>query len=447
MNDININIISEGIAILILSIAEISLQTLLQAPSKMDTVEKTFLLYIAGLIGVEKKATCSKMAKKLGNISHDKLNRILKEGGTIASKIVLAFINFCISQTGGFLILDDVLISKRSSSKIEGVYNEFDTKDKEKTKGMRIVMVIWSNGVIRIPVAWAIWHKEDKTFMGLTKKGHAKYKHTGLCLLKINGVALPYKTKNQIGLELLNNVIKKGIKPEYVTFDSWYVGKMNLKSLFLAGLPCYSRLKANRKVIFEGETLSLKQLAKRFRTFTFDHKHDAYIKAIEVYLPGCGQIKLLFVRKDKHIEPGASKFILCTELQVSAPQILLRYRSRWAIETLFRDVKQNLNFEACQARLLCMQENHIAFSLFAFVVLELQPALSFNNFVFQTIGEKKEILSSLLLIKKKQKFFFLDTRNTNTIPIPLQGSSFDRVLSTLDFSFKILDYQRTEKSA
>ena len=91
MNDININIISEGIAILILSIAGISLQTLLQAPCKVDIAEKTFLLYVAGLIGVEKKATCAKMAKKLGTISHDKLNRILEEGGTTASKIVLAF--------------------------------------------------------------------------------------------------------------------------------------------------------------------------------------------------------------------------------------------------------------------------------------------------------------------------------------------------------------------
>jgi transposase len=222
---------------------------------------------------------------------------------------------------------------------------------------------------------------------------------------------------------------------------------MNLKSLFLAGLHCYSRLKANRQVIFNGETLSLKQLARRFPTSTFDHKHDAYIKAIEVYLTGCGQIKLLFVRKDKHEEEGSTKFILCTDLGASAPQILLRYRSRWAIETVFRDIKQNLNFETCQARALTMQESHIALSLFAFVVLELQPALSFNNTVAQTIGEKKELLSSLLLIKQQKKFYLLDTRSTNAIPLSLQGSSFDRVLPTLDFAFKIINYQGAANAA
>ena len=94
-----------------------------------------------------------------------------------------------------------------------------------------------------------------------------------------------------------------------------------------------------------------------------------------------------------------------------------------------------------------MQECHIALSLFAFVVLELQPALSFNSVLAQTIGEKKELLSSLLLMTKEEKCYLLDTRNTNAIPISLQGSSFDRVLLTLDFAFKILNYQGAANAA
>lgn len=445
MNEVNI--ISEGIAILILCIVEISFRTLAKGCQTLDSAGRTFLLYAAGLIVVEKKATCSKMAEKLGKVSHDKLTRLLQEGGMTTGTIVLAFINFCLSQTGGFLILDDVLVPKRFSKRIEGVYNEFDTKDKERLKGMRIVMVIWSNGILRIPVAWAIWHKEDKKFIGLTKKGHAKYKHTGLCLLKINGASIPYKTKNQIGMELLSKVLAKGLKAQYATFDSWYAGKINLKSLVLAGIHCYSRLKANRYVIFQEKRISLKKLAKCFPTSTFDHKHDAYIKAVQVYLPGCGQIKLLFVRKDKHVEEGSTKFIVCTDLEASASQILLRYRSRWAIETVFRDLKQNLNFEACQARSLAMQESHIALSLFAFVALELQPTLSFNATIAETIGEKKELLASLLLMKNKKKFFLLDTRKSNATPSELQGSSLDGVLLAFDVASKLLNYQASQNSA
>lgn len=439
MNEINI--ISEGIAILILSIADLCLQALWKAPNTVKVAEKKFLLYVAGLIAVEKKATCTKMAKTLGKVSHDKLTRILEEGEIMVNKISVAFINFCLSQTGGFLILDDVLISKRYSCQIEGVYNEFDTKDKERLKGMRVVMLIWSNGVIRIPIAWAIWHKEDKQFIGLTRKGIARYQHTGLCLLKINGAAVPYKTKNQIGLELLSKALAKGLRPEYVTFDSWYAGKKNLKSLRLLALPCYSRLKINKKIIFQGAEMSLKQLAGRFASSTFDHKHDAYIKAVEVVFPGYGEIKLLLIRKDKHVEPGSTKFILSTDLRASAPQILLRYRSRWAIETMFRDLKQNLNLETCQVRSLAMQQSHLAFSLFAFVVLELQPDLTFNSTIAKTIGEKKTLLSSLLVVKKQEQFSLLDVRKTTAIPDFEQVSSFDRVLLSVGSAFKILNYQ------
>ena len=245
MNSYNIKLISEGIAILILWIIEISLINVLKASKVLDSISgrivKLCMFYVAGLIIVEKNANCCKMAEKLGLVSHDKLTRILGQGEGLVSKLGLIFINFCLSQTtGGFVILDDVLIPKRYSKTIEGVYNEYDHVDKERVKGMRLVMLIWSNGKVRIPIAWAIWHKEDKTLIGFTKKGQPKYKHTGLCLLKINGQALPYKTKNRIGLELLTKVIEKGLKPHYIAVDSWYGGKINLQHFQRLQIPCYS---------------------------------------------------------------------------------------------------------------------------------------------------------------------------------------------------------------
>ena len=65
----------------------------------------------------------------------------------------------------------------------------------------------------------------------------------------------------------------------------------------------------------------------------------------------------------------------------------------------------------------------------------------------QTIGEKKSLLSSLLLIKKQRKLYILDVRRTDAIPISLQGSSLDRVLTTLDFAFEILNYQGAASAA
>jgi len=116
------------------------------------------------------------------------------------------------------LIIDDVLVPKRYACQIQGVYNEFDHVDNDRLKGMRIVMILWCNRSLRIPVAWAIWHKERKYYLGRTAKGVPKYRHTGECLLQIDGKVLPYKTKNQIAIELLEDVLSRGLKPEYITF-------------------------------------------------------------------------------------------------------------------------------------------------------------------------------------------------------------------------------------
>ena len=301
-NNSDLNIISDGIAILILTVIGFSLENILKASKELELLplklSKSLVLYVAGLIIVEKDATCPKMAEKLGSVSHDKLSRVLTEGGEVlVSKISIIFINFCLSQTGeGFLILDDVLVPKRYSQNIGGVYNEYDHIDKERLKGMRIVMLIWSDGKLRIPVAWAIWHKEDKTLIGFTPKRKPKYQHTGNCLLKINGQTLPYKTKNKIGLELLTKAVKKGLNPKYFTFDSWYAGKKNLTAIRLLSLTCYSRLKSNRTVIYQGEKITVKELGKRIPKNSFNYKHDAYIKAEKVCLPGFGDIKLQDLR-------------------------------------------------------------------------------------------------------------------------------------------------------
>ena len=447
-NNSDLNIISDGIAILILTVIGFSLENILKASKELELLplklSKSLVLYVAGLIIVEKDATCPKMAEKLGSVSHDKLSRVLTEGGEVlVSKISIIFINFCLSQTGeGFLILDDVLVPKRYSQNIGGVYNEYDHIDKERLKGMRIVMLIWSDGKLRIPVAWAIWHKEDKTLIGFTPKRKPKYQHTGNCLLKINGQTLPYKTKNKIGLELLTKAVKKGLNPKYFTFDSWYAGKKNLTAIRLLSLTCYSRLKSNRTVIYQGEKITVKELGKRIPKNSFNYKHDAYIKAEKVCLPGFGDIKLLFVRKDKHPEPGETKYMFSTDINVSAPQLLLRYRSRWLIETMFRDIKQNCNLGACQARSLTNQEAHIALVLLSFVIIDLEPVMHFNSETAETVGEKKRLLSSLLLMKQQGKQIIIDVRQTDSKSIPMEDSFLGRVSSALDSASESLNYKR-----
>lgn len=451
-----VDTISEGIAILILSIIGFSIKKITQAGAWINSIPKNVVqamfLYVAGIIVCEKKATNTKISSKLGFVSHDSLNKALKRCKPIVRTMGILLINFCLSQTNGYLMIDDFLIPKRYASNIQGVYNEYDHADNERVKGMRVVMILWSNGDIRIPVAWAIWHKEKKYFLGRTPKGQAKYQHTGVCLLEVNGQEIPYRTKNQIAMDLLEDVLSRGLKAEYITFDSWYASRDNLisitENLFAMSLECYSRLKSNRKVVYQGQEMTVKALDRLFPIATFNHKHGAYIKAIDVLLPEFGDIKLLLVRKDTHMEPDKTKYMFSTNHIDSASQILLRYRSRWAIETTFRDLKQELNVCSCQATSLDIQQSHFALSVFAFVLLELLPDLQFQNQICQTIGEKKKLLAQLSLFtnSSKTRYWVIDSSRPMAQFIPIEESNLDKVGLCFEFAYKTLlfpHYQRT----
>ena len=449
--------ISEGIAILILSLIGISLNKISQIEILLSTlpknVKRSLLLYVAGLVVCERKSTTTKMAERLGHVSHDSLTRALHQGSKVLSRVPIAFIKYCMSQTTGYLIIDDFLVPKRYSSNIDGVYNEFDHVDRERTRGMRIVMILWSNGHIRIPIAWQIWHKEHKIFLGVSKKGLSKYEKTGYCLLKIAGENQPYKTKNDIALELLLEVISQGVKPSYVTFDSWYSSKRNLQmmteNVFQFPVVCYSRLKQNRNIIYQGCKMSLTNFSNLFSIRSFNHKHGAYIKAVEVDLCGYGEIKLLLVRKDSHNEPGKTKLLFSTNVFDSASTILLRYRSRWAIETTFRDLKQNLNIGSCQARSLQAQKSHIALSLFAFVSLELLPELQFQEQLATSLGEKKLLLSRLSIFSdvEKKRFWLFDFAKPRASFISLLSSGLAKVNPHFDFAFESLYFSNFQRTA
>lgn len=51
-------------------------------------------------------------------------------------------------------------------------------------------------------------------------------------------------------------------------------------------------------------------------------------------------------------------------------KLVLRKRSRWSIETVFRDTKQYGGLEACQAWVDCAMVRHVALVLLGFVVLQ-----------------------------------------------------------------------------
>jgi len=204
----------------------------------------------------------------------------------------------------GWLCLDDTGIEKEYSKSIE--YTDFiwSSNLKRSIMGINVVALYWTDGKIRIPMGFRI---------------HVPIKK-----------AVKYRTKIDIAIELIvsNEAFCKTCS--YIAFDSWYCSKRILTLCSLMGLHCSSRLKKNRLVVFKGRKMAVSALPKRFCT---------------VKLPGYGEV---LVYRDYCTD--SPRYLMSTEIFLSAKGMKKRYDNRWRIEESFRYMKQNLGLCSCQCR-------------------------------------------------------------------------------------------------
>src|SRR5437763_9686948 len=90
------------------------------------------------------------------------------------------------------------------------------------------------------------------------------------------------------------------------------------------------------------------------------------------YLRYVGQVQLVCSEPRKRPE-GRRKYFACNDLRVTARQIIMGYRLRWAIELFHKDVKQRLGFEDVATSGFDAVMSHVHWVYCAYILLHLSP--------------------------------------------------------------------------
>jgi len=187
-----------------------------------------FVALCAGLI-LFNNPTATYIADKLKWVSHDAITRFLTLISINNNNIIILFIQTLQSQTAhlGYLIIDDVIIRKPYGKSIFPTGYVYDHTNNQYIWGMHVVVLLWSNGWIKIPIAFRIWIPKDK--------------------------CETYHTKGELALDMISFVHQFGLAVEYVTFDTWYTSKVMLVTLnnFVYSYVCM--VKSNRKVMYNNK--------------------------------------------------------------------------------------------------------------------------------------------------------------------------------------------------
>lgn len=343
-----------------------------------------FAAYCIGAI-LFSNPTATYIANKLFWISHDALTRLLPIITINNNNIIILFVQGIQSHTArlGYLIIDDVIIRKPYGKSIAPTSYVYDHTNGKFVWGMHIVVLLWSNGWIKVPISFRIWIPKEK------------------CEI--------YHTKGQLAMDMLDFAHKFGLLAEYVTFDTWYSSKALFTLLKKYNYNFVCMVKCNRKVVYKPQkgpkltvaTISMLYNKKQYRYYPAT---GFYVKAISVILPDIGEVKLAMVKNGHNASLQGTRFIITDMLDVTAQDIVKKYLCRWDIEVFFRDIKQHLNFEKSQVRTLKKMEGFLSITFISFLFVQILQIK--NN--LSTIGESVGFLQEFVQVKVDDVIYIIN---------------------------------------
>lgn len=273
------------------------------------------VLYVSGLLTVAGRATCTRLARKLTHeVSHDTLTRTIQtvhqQGQTL---LLRAARRLAGSLTDGYLIVDDTVIQKAFAACIDCLGWMYSSKERRSVKGLCVVVLMWSNSAITVPLAFRLWRPKKKK-------------------------------RTTLALELLKWAKRQRLQPRCVLFDSFFSSKKILKWVDAQGWYFVSQVKKNRKL----NGLPIRRW----------HRHP-YWTEVGTLEGG------LRVRIAKH----GRKYFVTNEVSLTSQEMRAAYKHRWGIEEAFRLLHDQLGMDDCQAQSALAQRNHIRFCCLAYTVL------------------------------------------------------------------------------
>lgn len=302
------------------------------AKTKPSTARCNAELYASYLLSDPRYTSCTRLSSIVGNLSHDSVNRFLARE-RYEPKDLFDEEKARIELAGGILSVDDSVLDKpyMDPKKASLVDYFWSGKHKRPVKGVNLITLFYTDiHGVSVPVDYRIYDKS------------------------VN------KTKNDYFLEMLKEVLLWGLKPAWVTGDSWYSSIGNMKKIRKLNLNFMFGIENNRTISIErGQYIQIQKLE--------DWQDDEQT----VYLKDYGMVKVfrqIYKKTYRYYIMSASDLDQLPSIKkIDFERV---HSAHWSIERYHRAIKQVCHIEHFQVRGLNQIKNHIFCALKGFVRLE-----------------------------------------------------------------------------
>lgn len=224
------------------------------------------------------------------------------------------------SRPVSFFIIDDTQCKKgRSTKRMEGLDNHFSHSDGK---------TIWSHCVVTAHIV-----TENHSFAW----DFRSYFREKYC----QNEGIPFKSKNDLAIELINSYPASKEEQVYVLVDTWYTSKRLIEHCLERGFHLIGGLRSNRKIYPKGIGIKINEFASTYlessdlHSFTVD-EHSYKLYTYEGNLSDIEYAKVLISWEDEFDSSKTPFCILCTDSSLDLVTILSYYNVRWNTETGYR---------------------------------------------------------------------------------------------------------------
>lgn len=277
--------------------------------------------------------------------------------------------NACEDSDVGFLIIDDTLTKKNTSTKkIEGLDFHNSHADGNKPKWSHcLVTSHYKINDYSIPLDFRQYHRKESS-KKLSKK---------------------FLDKNELAMELINEFTPV-TKNNYLLVDSWYTSAKILLHGLINGCHTIGRIKSNRVIYPAGIKTNVKKFSSYIRTnetsLVTASNNKYYVYRYEGKLNDIENVVVLisWTKNDLSDNPA---FIISTDVSLDNKTIISYYEKRWDIEVSYRYHKTALGFDEFQIQSLKSIHRYWSMIFLTYTFLEIFRVKCEKLYKFKNIGD------------------------------------------------------------
>lgn len=277
--------------------------------------------------------------------------------------------NTCEDSDVGFLIIDDTLTKKNTSTKkIEGLDFHNSHADGNKPKWSHcLVTSHYKINDYSIPLDFRQYHRKESS-KKLSKK---------------------FLDKNELAMELINEFTPV-TKNNYLLVDSWYTSAKILLHGLINGCHTIGRIKSNRVIYPAGIKTNVKKFYSYIRTnetsLVTASNNKYYVYRYEGKLNDIENVVVLisWTKNDLSDNPA---FIISTDVSLDNKTIISYYEKRWDIEVSYRYHKTALGFDEFQIQSLKSIHRYWSMIFLTYTFLEIFRVKCEKLYKFKNIGD------------------------------------------------------------